>query len=202
MTKYFFTSDLHLQHENLLKFTDPRPYKTIQEHDQAIINNWNSVVTNDDIVYVLGDVSLHTDYDLLYTQLKQLNGKEKHLILGNHDKSKEQVRYLNSGIWTSIRDYSIINLVSEAGKQYEVVMFHYPILEFNHAFSKKSGKKYSIHLYGHIHNTNNYDSIYKELDFRAAHVGLDTSDKYPNTKLYTPINFENILMWCDNFYEK
>ena len=196
----FFTSDLHLQHENLLRFSKPRPYQTIQEHDQGIIDNWNSVVKDNDTVYVLGDVSLHTNYDLLDIQLKQLNG-HKHLILGNHDKPKEHARYLNSGIWESMRDYAKINLLAEYGHNYEVILFHYPIMEFDHAFSMKSGRKFAIQLYGHIHNTTNYDEIYKKLGFRAAHVGLDTANKYPNTKPYTPIKFEDILAWFENFYE-
>ena len=41
----------------------------------------------------------------------------------------------------------------------------------------------------------NYDEIYKKLGFRAANVCLDVSDKYPNTKKYTPINFEDLLTW-------
>lgn len=196
----FFTSDLHLQHTNILNFANPRPYATINEHDDNIINNWNSVITDDDIVYVLGDVSLHTNYDLLEKQLKQLKG-HKHLILGNHDKAKEHARYLNLGIWESMRDYSKLNLQSKSGNNYELILFHYPIMEFDHAFSTKNGKKFAMHLYGHIHNTNNYDDIYKQLRFRAAHVGLDTSNKYSNTKAYTPINFEDIITWCDNFYK-
>ena len=196
----FFTSDLHLQHTNILNFVNPRPYKTIQEHDAGIIKNWNDTITADDIVYILGDVSLHTDYSLLEEQLKQLNG-HKHLILGNHDKAKEHAKYLNMGIWESMRDYGKLNLQAESGRNYEIILFHYPIMEFDHAFSTKNGKKFALHFYGHIHNTNNYDEIYKKLGFRAAHVGLDTSDKYPNTKPYMPINFENILEWCDNFYK-
>ena len=99
-----------------------------------------------------------------------------------------------------MRDYAKIRLTSKFGRSLEVILFHYPILEFDHAFSRRDGKKTTIHLYGHIHNTNNYDEIYKKLGFYAAHVGLDTSDKYKNTKPYTPINFEEIINWCEDFY--
>ena len=83
MSKIFFTSDLHFGHKNILKFTKPRPFATIEEHDQAIINNWNSVVNRDDTVYVLGDIAMNMDPDVLENHLECLNG-HKRLILGNH----------------------------------------------------------------------------------------------------------------------
>ena len=194
----FFTSDLHFQHANILKFTKPRPFKTIEEHDETIIHNWNSVVKEEDHVYVLGDIALKYDPSLLTEQLLRLKG-HKHLIFGNHDISKVQAKYLNMGIWESMCDYQSIKLFGLNGKLYECILFHYPILEYNHAFyannSQKIGKP--IHMYGHIHNMNNYDEIYKQLGFRGVHVGLDVSDKYPNTKPYTPIKFDDILTYLD-----
>ena len=47
-------SDTHFQHENILKFEPTRPGSTIQEHDEALIDNWNSVVKPGDKVYHLG----------------------------------------------------------------------------------------------------------------------------------------------------
>lgn len=194
----FFTSDLHLQHSNILKFTNPRPFTTIEKHDDTIIKNWNKVVTKDDTVYILGDISLKNDPNLLTEQLLKLNG-HKHLILGNHDTAKIHAKYLNMGIWESMSEYRSIKILANNGKLYECILFHYPILEYNHAFNMTENSKVGrpIHMYGHIHNMNNYDEIYKQLGFRGVHVGLDVSDKYPNTKPYTPINFENILLYLD-----
>ena len=103
MSEIFFTSDLHFGHKNLLKFTKPRPFTTIEEHDQTIIDNWNSVVNQDDTVYVLGDIAMGMDPDKLEDYLKKLNG-HKRLILGNHDRSKLHARYLNAGLWESMRE--------------------------------------------------------------------------------------------------
>ena len=64
MSEIFFTSDLHFGHKNLLKFTKPRPFTTIEEHDQTIIDNWNSVVNQDDTVYVRNDKE-KVDYEIL-----------------------------------------------------------------------------------------------------------------------------------------
>ena len=52
----FFTSDTHFDHKNILRFCN-RPWETVEEMNQGLIDNWNSVVGPDDIVFHLGDVS-------------------------------------------------------------------------------------------------------------------------------------------------
>lgn len=52
--KIWFTSDLHFGHKNIIRFCD-RPWNSVEEMDEALINNWNSVVGDDDIVFDLGD---------------------------------------------------------------------------------------------------------------------------------------------------
>lgn len=201
MCNIFFTSDLHLGHKNIIRFSNPRLFKTIEEHDETIISNWNSVVNKDDIVYILGDISLNLSQEKLETYLQRLNGK-KSLILGNHDRAKIYAKFLNNGLLESMRDYAIEKIYDKQGCVYECVLFHYPILEPNHIFNKPKIGKYgqTCHFYGHIHGINDYDEIYKKLGFRAANVGLDVSDKYPNTKKYTPINFEDLLTWFNENY--
>ena len=78
----FVTSDLHLNDPNALAL---RPqFKTLEEHDQFVIDQYNSVVGKDDLVYILGDVG-NVPRDKLISKCKQLNGR-KILIRGNHDK--------------------------------------------------------------------------------------------------------------------
>lgn len=77
----FFTSDTHLGHR--LVAEEVRGFSSIEEHDAAIIENWNSIVKPYDIVWHLGDVGMGGLARFL-PQLKQLNGR-KHLITGNHD---------------------------------------------------------------------------------------------------------------------
>ena len=80
----FFTSDLHFGHDNIIRF-DHRPFDSVEEMDQAIIERWNKKVTNNnDLVYILGDVSWYDDVKTA-SIVRQLRGK-KVLILGNHDK--------------------------------------------------------------------------------------------------------------------
>ena len=48
----YYISDLHFFHQNILRF-DQRPFATVEEMKNALISNWNSTVTNEDIVYIL-----------------------------------------------------------------------------------------------------------------------------------------------------
>jgi len=81
MGNVYLTADLHFFHANVIKYCD-RPYGSVEEMNQALIDNWNSVVTDDDTVYVLGDFSLAFRPVEIFTQ--RLNGL-KYLIAGNHD---------------------------------------------------------------------------------------------------------------------
>lgn len=82
MSKKYVISDLHFGHTNILKFSGPlRGGTTSKEHDEWLITQWNSVVTKQDLVYVLGDVAFNKE---ALKNIKRLKGT-KHLILGNHD---------------------------------------------------------------------------------------------------------------------
>lgn len=132
--KKFYTSDLHLGHKNILMH-DNRPFKTVEEMTDTIIQNWNKNVSKDDLVYVLGD--MFWDNNLVETVMTQLNGI-KFLIKGNHDRvSSSHKKYFE---W--IKEYEVIKDGSD-----HVVLFHYPIA---HWINADHGY---VHLYGHIHNS-------------------------------------------------
>lgn len=95
MSKVHFISDLHLGHASICNFSGELRgnSKTVEEHDNYIIESWNSVVTKQDLVYVLGDVCLHKNS---LAKIWKLKGS-KHLILGNHDEFSlnEYLKYFN-----------------------------------------------------------------------------------------------------------
>lgn len=77
----YFSSDHHFYHANVIKYCN-RPYSSIEEMNEKLIANWNSVVQPEDTVYYLGDFSLAFRPVELYS--KRLNGVKK-LVAGNHD---------------------------------------------------------------------------------------------------------------------
>ncbi|MBY7146876.1 metallophosphatase, partial [Levilactobacillus brevis] len=88
----FFTSDTHFFHKDLLGDSDfaPRPFASVDEMNQTIIDNWNARVAETDTVYHLGDIALYftkpaiKSDETVFNVLSQLNGHLE-LIKGNHD---------------------------------------------------------------------------------------------------------------------
>jgi len=57
MSEIYIISDCHFGHDNIRKYTN-RPFNSVEEMNQVLVNNWNMVVNEDDVVYHLGDFSL------------------------------------------------------------------------------------------------------------------------------------------------
>ena len=138
--KNFYISDLHFGHANVLAY-DGRPWVDIAKHDEALIDNWNSTVSNIDTVYILGDVIWAKEKEWPAIICK-LNGK-KVLVRGNHDPS--QFSAVTKNLFEDIKDYKEIK---DDGRN--VVLSHYPIPCFNKHFYGE------YHLYGHVHNSFEY----------------------------------------------
>lgn len=86
MSKDYFISDTHIGHRNIIKYEN-RPFNSVEEMDEKIINNWNSVVNEEDVVYHLGDFFL-TSTDRQIEIMERLKG-DIILIRGNHDHQSE-----------------------------------------------------------------------------------------------------------------
>ena len=91
---FYFTADLHFNHANILKYTN-RPWSTVSEMNDGLIENWNSVVSPKDSVYILGDFCWKNTREIM----ARLNGK-KILIVGSHDK--DSLRPITRDQFTSI----------------------------------------------------------------------------------------------------
>lgn len=147
----FYISDIHFGCQN--KYEG----RTL-EHDQLVIDNWNKVVTNSDTVYILGDIGRiggNKDNEHLCRCLSVLKGK-KVLVLGNHDGSLKDIRLRQ--IFTEVCDYKEI-VDSFNGQNYKVILSHYPILFWNNQH------KGSIHIYGHVHMTDEWIAYKHCLDY-------------------------------------
>ena len=150
----YYISDLHFFHKNVTSEGtnfDNRPFKTMEEMHETIKNNWNSRVTGSDHVYIMGDMCWkHNESSI--SLVSQLKG-QKILVLGNHDSIKDQrYRQLFHEIVPYKELYDVID-----GKQYGIILSHYPIAFWNHQHIKtKDGnehRKWAIQLYGHVHNS-------------------------------------------------
>ncbi len=81
----YFTADFHLDHANIIRFCD-RPFRNVQHMNKALIQNYNSVINDDDEVFIIGDLSIKPKSYKWSTEQMTRNMKgQKHLILGNHD---------------------------------------------------------------------------------------------------------------------
>ena len=88
----WFTSDTHFYHSNIIGFCK-RPFKNVEDMNETLIENWNRVVGQDDIVFHLGDFCLGGSAE--WTKiLDRLNGKI-YLIMGNHDLKNIRQGYIN-----------------------------------------------------------------------------------------------------------
>lgn len=142
----YYISDLHFfcnsQIDNGGINFDGRPYKTLEEMHSSILKRWNEKITNGDTVYILGDISMRGKNDSLIALVAQLKGR-KVLIKGNHDDLSD---YRLKQLFSEILDYKEVSDSFE-GKNYKLVLSHYPILMWN------GQHKGSILLYGHTHAT-------------------------------------------------
>lgn len=137
----YYISDLHLFHEASIKF-DNRPFTNIEEMHQVMKDKWNSKITNGDVVYILGDISMRGKNEDLIAFVSTLKGK-KVLVRGNHDDLSD---YRYQQLFHEICDYKEIH-DSANGVNYDLVLCHYPIFSW-----KKMGKG-TILIYGHTHNS-------------------------------------------------
>lgn len=143
----YFISDLHFGHKNCLSF-DARPFKTVEEMDQAIIDRWNETVGFDDDAWILGDISWYNSTKTIEL-LKQLNGR-LHLCRGNHDNKLLRNPQLRN-MFVEIVDIKEIDLGNNLG----LILSHYPIPCFkNHYYGW-------YHLYGHVHTSFEWNMMRK-----------------------------------------
>lgn len=148
----FFISDTHFGHSNILKFCQ-RPFLDVQDMDEKLIKNWNSIVSEKDIVYHLGDFSWRNPE--LYRE--QLNGKIV-LIKGGHDYRWNAKLFSN---FVETCDSKTICLRKQV-----IVLSHFCYRVWNKSHYG------SWHLYGHSHGK--LEPIGKSWD-----VGVDVNNFKP-----------------------
>ncbi|MFY8169959.1 MAG: hypothetical protein ACOVK2_02465 [Candidatus Fonsibacter sp.] len=133
-----FIADLHLGHVNMAK---KRGFNSIEDHDNLIIENWNSVVNKRDVTYILGDITMEKKSP--YHLLDKLNGI-KHVVLGNHDRHQDIVELLK-------HVHSVSGMIKYKG----FFLTHCPI----HPIEIENGRVMG-NIHGHVHENIIEDSKY------------------------------------------
>lgn len=139
----YFTSDLHLGHANIIQYCN-RPFDGVHKMDLAIIANWNDTITDDDIVFILGDFCWRLNSAAIKWYINELKGR-KILILGNHDKSEKVYQGLLEKVYDGFINIKVRDLTAKEGYQ-RLTLCHYPMLSW---YQSHRG---AWQLFGHMHN--------------------------------------------------
>jgi len=153
----FFTSVSVFAHKKIIELTK-RPFETVEQMNNAIIERWNSVVSPQDTVYHLGDFTLG-GLTIFYKYFYQLNGNMK-IVPGNHDR-KWLKDYNGDGEFEILPPLYLFN-----HGDINIVLCHYPLLEWQGIYRGWT------HLYGHVHGS--IKGVGLSLD-----VGVDCHSFYP-----------------------
>lgn len=168
MIKYWLIADLHFGHNNIIKYCN-RPFKDVDEMDNAIVNNWNSVVNDKDLVYVLGDVSFYGK-EKTKELISRLKGY-KLLVIGNHDRRKTKTWWHDVGF----------NFVfDEPIEVYGYVLSHEPFVEKEHLYNDLNN------IHAHLHND---EHRYKTGELHKNKYKCVSAELFD----YTPIEFDKLV---------
>jgi calcineurin-like phosphoesterase family protein len=176
MSNLHFCSDFHFYHSRIIEYSK-RPFSSVEDMNEALIKNWNTVVKPNDEVWDLGDFSFG-DYNKTVSVLKRLNGRHN-FVMGNHDKviTKNKEELLKSGLLSSIQDYKEIKYNGQM-----IVLFHFSLRVWNKSHHS------SWHAWGHSH-----DSLSQPYG-KSIDVGVDSK---VITNEYRPISFDEMKEFMD-----
>lgn len=163
----FLTSDLHLNHDKDFVYA-ARGFSSIEEHDEAIIENWNSIVHEEDIVYVLGDLSMGTNLEDIISKISRLNGRI-HIIIGNHDTNNKCDAYLKCENVESCLHSNIIKV----GK-WSILISHRPTIMIGDILANTK-ISHNICAHGHTHSNDSFEYI----NYGCYNVALDAHNNRP-----------------------
>lgn len=165
----YFTADTHFGHEAIIKMCQ-RPFESLADMNEKLIQRWNKKVRGNDTVYIVGDMFFRCrDAEEV---LKRLKGKKK-LIIGNHD-----------GSWLSENSKSYFQSVDKflefSDGFRSITLCHYPLMTWKH-----KEKSYMIH--GHIHNDTSSDfwELIKSTP-NLLNAGADING-------YEPVSFDELV---------
>jgi len=183
MSDIYFMSDTHAFHKNICRgsttwetFEDGsnhqklRDFDTPEEMTEEMAARINSVVSENDVIWHLGDWSFGGHHRIADFR-RMINCKNIHLIFGNHDQHIEPINSVYRGLFSSVQYYKQFSLsLDRKWKQFtktKFILSHYAFRVWDQSHHG------AIHLYGHSHGT------LPDIGNRSMDVGVDTHDLYP-----------------------
>ena len=165
----YFTADTHFC-PNSVVGSCGQPFAGVEEMNRALVDNWNSLVTDRDDIYIPGDFMYKGKGRGTNNFLSKLKGR-KYLIKGNHEKYLTDPKFKPEAFkW--IHNYYVLK-----HEGVKIVPFHYPLLSWDGSY------RGSIHVYGHVHNRRinypEYEEKLRLLGPKAVNAGVDVNGFYP-----------------------
>ena len=195
---FWFTSDPHYFHVRALEIMPYRPWKTLKEMNDGLKENYNNLVSPDDIVFFLGDVVMGVKGETVPQILPYLNGK-KFLVRGNHDggfqveKGKQifwDRLYLNNDFINVFDGLINLNQILDSYNleipiQIDLCHFPYEGTPDHEGYDRKfydimPKETDNLLLHGHTH------SRVQRTSPKMIHIGVDSWD-------WKPVNLTSVL---------
>ncbi len=156
------SSDPHYNHRNICRGVSTwesgtRDYDDMESMNNKLVENINKSINHNDILFCLGDWSFGGRGSVSEFR-SQIDCKNIHLILGNHDK------HISMDGFRSVNNYLEIKIDG-----IKMVLSHYPIASWNGL------KRGSIHLFGHCH----LPTEHKLREGKSMDVGFDGNNMMP-----------------------
>lgn len=167
----FLISDLHFNSENIIKYCN-RPFADAVDAREQMISRWNSVVHEDDTVYVLGDFIMG-DSETIPQILPRLNGYII-LVRGNHDTRRKLAVYKWYSRKIEVRDIAYVQY-----KKLYFVLCHFPMTDPSFMDMVVEDNSEVVVIHGHTHDK---DPFFTERN-HVFNVSADVVD-------FTPVPLE------------
>jgi calcineurin-like phosphoesterase family protein len=191
----FYTSDLHVDHPNILSFCG-RPFDDVDHMNAELIRRWNESVLPDDEVWIVGDLALGDRWESV-PKCAALNG-HKILICGNHDNCWAGGRRKNLEEWIDLYESAGITVINHEPGHWvsteiggiEVAVCHFPpsLGEYDGRYAnwRPQVDKDQWVIHGHTHQHE------RKID-RNIHVGVDAWHyaPVPETEIIKLMNEES-----------
>jgi calcineurin-like phosphoesterase family protein len=157
-----FYSDPHLGHTNIIKYCS-RPFDNVDEMNDVLVDNYNKVISHNDVVLWVGDCFFKGNPEKYQHLLGKMNGR-KLLIVGNHDQSDGIMSTMGFEL---VMKEAVLNINGITCR-----VSHYPYdgprdMKDKYALRRPQKNPGEILLHGHNHSTAKITSK------QSINVGVD-----------------------------